>query len=296
MYVHTRLNEPDAKIAEWYGYDASGNPMKIDKPVAPGSKVQLHIYTQGLYGQNIRVELKANGKTLKANNYGNTLILYVNKDPKAKTKNSEFKYEIQDSNDFFLTEVEIYDYSDPNSIQPPKGSITGYLIDDSDDFSDGSITRLANVQKAVLDLYIDPIWSFDIPETEVTIKPTIHFMGKMKELDAELQVNRHKDPEITIPETGNMPVFVDKIETDFKSFHPCGYNTFEISDGNRTVNLLEDKSIPPLNLFELVAGPKENTHDITIDLDTDTSECSFDGTSNDHEKYVITLAEYPEKR
>ena len=290
LYYHSMPQKPDVIIAEWYRVDKSENFVKIDQPVAPGSKVQLHVYTTNLYGQNIQIELKANGKTLKANTYGNTFIMHSNKNPKVKKKESEMIYELQNSEDFFLTEVEIYDYSDPSSIQPPVGSVIGSLTD----MSGGSLISLPNVQKAILNFYVDPIWSFGVPE--IIIKPTIHFLGKNKELNAELKINGHKNPEIKIPDTGNKPVFLDKVETDFRAFHPCGYNIFEISDGSRTVNLLEDKSIPPLDLFELVAEPKENTHDITIDLDTDTSECSFDGAPDDHEKHVLTLTEYPEKK
>lgn len=290
LYVHTASQNSKVLIGEWYGYDKDGNPLKIDKPIIPGSKVQLHIYTQSMYGHNIRVELKANGKTLKANAYRSVTQVTANKKPDQQT---EIVHEIVDSKDLFLTEVEIYDYSDPKSIQPPQGSMTGHLVDPKEDGSDGTISKLPNVQKAVVDVYIDPAWC--IGEVQIIIKPTIHFGDQKKDLDSVLTVNCRESVKVEMPETGNMPVFVDKIETNFQAFHPCGYNKFAVNDGTRTIDLLEDKSIPPLNLFELVAGPQNNTHDISIDLDTDTKECSFDGTLNDHEKHVLTLINYPEK-
>lgn len=289
IFVHTGGQNAQVITAEWYGYDKDNNPLKIDKPVAPGSKVQLHIYTRSMYGHNIRVELKANGKTLKANTYGHTVVVYAKKNPELPPS----VYEVQDSKDMFLTEVEVYDYSDPKSIQPPPGTVTGHLIKSDDDFSDGKISSLPNVQKAVLDLFIDPAWCTG--EVQIVIKPSIHFSNKREDLDVGITVNCRAAPDVKIPETGNMPVFVDKIETNVQAFHPCGYSKFEINDGSRTVNLLEDKSVPPINLFELVAGPNKNTHDITIDLDTDTTECSFDGSDKDHEKHALSLAEYPEK-
>jgi len=290
LYVHTASQNAQVLTAEWYGYDKDNNPLKIDKPIIPGSKVQLHIYTRSMYGHNIRVELKANGKTLKANTYGSVIQVYANKKP----EQPDSTYEVVDSKDLFLAEVEIYDYSDPKSIQPPAGTITGHLVDPKQDLSDGNISIVPNVQKAVVDVFIDPAWC--IGEVHIVIKPTIHFGDQKKDLDSVLTVNCRESVKVQMPETGNVPVFVDKIETNFQAFHPCGYNKFEVGDGTRTIDLLEDKSIPPLNLFELVAGPLNNTHDITIDLDTDTTECSFDGTLNDHEKHVLSLIDYPEKK
>lgn len=290
LYVHTTSDNPQIVTAEWYGYDKDKNPIKLDSPVAPSSKVQLHIYTKSMYGHNIRVELKANGKTLKANTYAHTVMVYKNR----KAGQPDSVYEVAESKDLFLTEVEIHDYSDPKSVQPPNGAITGHLIKAEDDYSDGSITGVPNVQKAVLDLYVDPAWCAG--EVTIIIKPTILFSNKKQDLDVGLTVNCRENPNVQIPETGNMPVFVDKVETNIQSFHPCGYSKFEINDGTRTVDLLEDKSVPPLNLFEVVAGPINNAQDITIDLDTNTTECSFDGSENDHEKHALGLIDYPEKK
>ncbi|WP_333852031.1 hypothetical protein [Epilithonimonas sp.] len=285
LYIHTAGNSMQIITAEWYGFDKDQNPVKIDKPVAPGSKVQLHIYTKSMYGHNIRVELKSNGKALKANTYGDVIQVYGKKGPNQPAT----KYEITDSKDLFLTEVEIHDYSDPKSVQPPSGMQTGTMVG-----IDGDEPSIPNVQKALLNLYIDPAWCA-VQQAQILIKPTIHFSNQKQDLDVGLMVNCRAAVDVKIPDTGNMPVFVDNIETNIQSFHPCGYSKFEINDGSRTVDLLGEKSLPPLNLFELVAGSESNTQDITIDLDTNTTECSFDGTENDHEKHALSLIDYPEK-
>jgi len=284
LFIHTAGASMEIITAEWYGFDKDNKPVKIGKPVAPGSKVQLHIYTKSMYGHNIRVELKSNGKTLKANTYGTSVVINPNK----KDKDPDTEYGITDSKDLFLTEVEIHDYSDPKSVQPPSGTQTGTMVG-----SDGNDPPIPNVQKALLEVYIDPAWCAG--QTQILIKPTIHFSNQKQDLNVGLTVNCRAAVDVKIPDTGNMPVFVDKVETNVQSFHPCGYSKFEINDGSRTVDLLGEKSLPPLNLFELVAGPENNTQDITIDLDTDTTECSFDGSENDHEKHALSLIEYPEK-
>ncbi|MBV6880770.1 hypothetical protein NG800_012120 [Epilithonimonas ginsengisoli] len=285
LFIHTAGASMQIITAEWYGFDKDQNPVKIDKSVAPGSKVQLHIYTKSMYGHNIRVELKSNGKTLKANTYGTSVVINANK----KEEDPATEYGITDSKDLFLTEVEIHDYSDPKSVQPPSGTQTGTMVG-----SDGNDPPIPNVQKAILDVYIDPAWCAG--QAQILIKPTIHFSNQRQDLNVGLTVNCRAAVDVKIPDTGNMPVFVDNIETNIESFHPCGYSKFEINDGSRTVDLLGEKSLPPLNLFELVAGPESNTQDITIDLDTDTTECSFDGSENDHEKHALSLIDYPEKQ
>ncbi len=54
----------------------------------------------------------------------------------------------------FYTEADIYDYSAPSSVQPPAGAMTGHLVGGLDE----NVSRIPNVQKAVLSLYIDPAW------------------------------------------------------------------------------------------------------------------------------------------
>lgn len=117
------------------------------------TQVQLHIYTKSLYGVDFRVELKANGKTLKANEYMTGFTVYANKKGE-KTKDPEVKTQIEGSKDMFYTEADIYDYSAPSSVQPPAGAMTGHLVGGLDE----NVSRIPNVQKAVLSLYIDPAW------------------------------------------------------------------------------------------------------------------------------------------
>ncbi|MBB6370069.1 hypothetical protein [Chryseobacterium shigense] len=299
LYYHSIPQEPDAIIAEWYGVDESENFVKIDQPVAPGSKVQLHIYTKDLYGQNIGVELKANGKTLKANTYSPIIYSKPAKDKESEKKRP--KYDTYESEDIFLTEVEIYDYSDPSSIQPPAVAIKGSLTDTKDDFSDGSPTSLPNVQKGILNFYIDPIWSFGVPE--IIIKPTIHFLGKNKELSAELKINGHKNPEIRIPNTGNMPVFVDNVETDFRAFHHCRYDLIKGSyaklderDENEPVEvIIFDSTKVGSEMSELfmpvIAGNKQGRRNLKITTDAKTEECNFsDNKSKSHSHKVFDLS------
>ena len=300
LFVHTIGTSSEIVTAEWYGYDKDKKPVKINQPIAPTDKVQLHIYTKSMYGQNIGVELKANGKTLKASSYSNNLYLYASKNPNTKPKESETKYEVMDSKELFLAEVEVYDYSDPNSIQPPAGAITGSLVISGDDFADGSIKSLPNVQKAVLDLYIDPAWCFGVPE--ITINPTIHFGETIKTLAAPLKVLGHKNPDMRIPETGNMPVYVDKVETNFQEFQHCRYDIITGSyakldnrDQNEPIEielfnseLISERSILTM---PVIAGNKQARRNVKIKTDAVTTECIYEDDKNlDHTHKVFDLS------
>ncbi|RRJ91839.1 hypothetical protein EG240_04580 [Paenimyroides tangerinum] len=266
----------------------------------------MHIYTYDLYGQNIRIELKENGKTLKANSYEEGFVINSHKD-NAKSKgddNAETTYEINESEDFFYSEIDIYQFSKDDVAQPPLGATIGYLIDPSKENDNEQLTKKKennieiiktslSVQKAVLTFFIDPAW-FKNQHT-IVIHPTIHFFGKAVTLNCPLRASLNVIPDFRMPEMGNKPVFVDNVETNIEAFQPCRYNFFKVNDGSREVDLIEDKSIPPINVFELVAGTVNNTSNISISLDTDTTKCNFEGTPIDHEGRVIEIIEYPEK-
>ncbi|MDN8883586.1 hypothetical protein Q0M56_13805, partial [Staphylococcus aureus] len=68
--------------------------------------------------------------------------------------------------------------------------MTGRLLGGLDDKG----SWLSNVQKAVLDLYVDPLWCAG--QQKIMIKPTIHFSGKTKALEVPLEVNCTVKPNI----------------------------------------------------------------------------------------------------
>ncbi|MDR6545766.1 hypothetical protein J2810_001814 [Chryseobacterium rhizosphaerae] len=300
IYIHTSPKNSTVKAAEWYGFKDSENPVKIQGPVASGSKVQLHIYTQSMYGKNIGVELKANGEILKANSYSWGIEVSA-----SKTKNEEpsktngAKYDILESEDLFLTEVEIYDCSDANSIKPPAEAVTGYLLNDQG----GKKQDYLNVQKAVLNLYIDPAWCMRKTGI-ITVVPTIHYDGKKQEMAAAtLKISASSTPDIKIPESGNKPVLIDNVETNFEAFHHCRYDVIKGSyaklddrknNENQEIIIFDSKknNSERTELYmPVIAGHKQARRNVKITLDSNTVECSFDGDKvNDHEKKVIDLS------
>lgn len=296
IYIHTIPKNPKVKTVEWYGFKDAEHPVKIEGPVASGSKVQLHIYTQSMYGKNIAVELKANGETLKANSYAWSIEVTASKNkntPPPKPKDPQ--YEVYESEDLFLTEVEIYDCSNENSIKPPPEAVTGYLLNDLGNDRDGKRQDYLNVQKAVLDLYIDPAWCM-MKTGIITIIPTIHYDGIKQEMTAaSLKVSAGATPDIRIPEYGNKPVFVDNIETNFEAFHHCRYEkiTAKFEEDGQQKEILLFNSQDAINtvdnlIFPFVVGNDEAKKEFEIIVENaKTDECSFDNTQNDHQNHVI---------
>lgn len=295
IYIHTKSDNADITIAEWYAYTESKKPIKINSPVKAGSVVELHIYTRSLYGQNIGVELKANGKTLTANSYAESIVIIANKNKNLpKPKQPASKREVFESEDLFLTEVEIYDCTDSNSVKPPNEAIVGYLSDDLGNDSDGKRRDYLNVQKAILKFYVDPIWCIGTNGI-IDVFPTVHFKDKKIELKQKLQIVGNSITSITIPDYGNKPVFVDNVETNFEALHHCRYEKitakFIEDDSPREISIFDSQKITTEEdnlIFPFVVGCDEAKREFEIIVEgAKTDECSYDATENDHQNQVI---------
>jgi hypothetical protein len=303
VYIHTKSENPKPIIAEWYARDEAGNPIKLTNPVKAGSRVELHIYTQSMYGHNIGVELKGNGKILPANSYSAGITITVDKNGKNIPHETPSKPEITESENLFLTEVDIHDCTDANSAKPPAGAITGNLTDDLGNDRDGKRLPVKHVQKAILHVNIDPVWTFGVNGL-IEVVPTIHSkIGKTELLESSLQIIGNSSPEIIQIDKGNMPVFVDDVETNFEAFHHCRYDIIKGSyaklddrknNENQEIIIFDSKKVNPERTelyMPVIAGHKQARRNVKITLDSNTVECSFDGDKEkDHEKKVIDLS------
>ena len=303
VYVNTKSEHPKPIIAEWYARDESGNPIKLTSPVKTGSKVELHIYTQSMYGHNIGVELKGNGKVLPANSYSAGITITVDKNGKSIPNVTPSKPEITDSQNLFLTEVDIHDCTDANSVKPPAEAIVGNLLDDLGNDRDGKRLPVKHVQKAILYINIDPIWTFGVNGL-IEVVPTIHSkIGETELQKSSLQIIGNSSPEMIQIDKGNMPVFVDDVETNFEAFHHCRYDVIKGSyaklddrenNENQEIIIFDSKKVNTerTDLYmPVIAGYKQARRNVKITLDSNTVECSFDGDKvNDHEKKVIDLS------
>ena len=130
------VGKPVVKSAEWK--DADGRNIAIRK-AAYGSTVYLHIYTEGLYGQQIKVKLHdADGDPIES-------------------------LSAAGPNKIFLRKVGVHSF-DRNThpqLVPPAGTIEENLLGDSGKEEDGKSIPRSSVQKCVFPVYIDPRWQFE---------------------------------------------------------------------------------------------------------------------------------------
>lgn len=297
LYIHTKSENPKPIVAEWYARDEAGNPIKLTNAVKAGSKVELHIYTQSMYGHNIGVELKGNGKILPANSYS-VGITITSKDGKTIPNDTPPKPEISESQNLFLTEVDIHDCTDANSAKPPVEAITGNLTDDLGNDRDGKRLPVKHVQKAILKVNIDPIWTFGLNGL-IEVVPIVHStIGKTELQKSSLQIIGNSSPEIIQIDKGNMPVFVDNVETNFEAFHHCRYEKitakFQEDDNPKEIPIFNSQGVSKEEdnlIFPFVVGCDEAKREFEIIVEgSKTDECSFDKTENDHQNQVINTS------
>ncbi|QDP84736.1 hypothetical protein FNJ88_03910 [Chryseobacterium sp. SNU WT5] len=186
-----------SKIIKIEWTDRQYNPIK-DTKIAFGSQLLLHIYTQGLYGQEILVGLKdVNG---------------LNKD--LNIANSEF----------FEREVKTYPVQ---TFEDGQKVVSGLLVKD-----DNPKEAATTIQKAVIEVGIDHIWQFgqsmDLKGSfgdELQIETRV--LQKATGKDVEVLNNESLKPVLNVSkkngvkkdqtqEVTNMPVVVGEIDTVVK--------------------------------------------------------------------------------
>lgn len=180
---------------EWT--DMQYNPIK-DTKVAFGSQLLLHIYTQGLYGQEILVGLKDVNGLNKNLNIANSA--------------------------FFEREVKTYP---AQAFEDGQKVVSGLLVKD-----DNPKEAATTIQKAVIEVGIDPVWQFgqilDLKgsfgdelqiETRVLHKATGKDVEVLdsKTLQPVLNISKNAGKPLNYnPEVNNMPVMVGEIDTVVK--------------------------------------------------------------------------------
>ena len=169
------IGTPKVIRIEWT--DMQYNPIK-DKKVAFGSHLLLHVYTEGLYGQEILVGLKdVNG---------------LNKD----------------NSSFFEREVKTYPVK---PFEDKQGGVSGSLLKADDN------EPAINVQKVEIEVGIDHAWVFAGNELEIetsVIQKSTQEDLKIEEDDTILNVSMNEGEKYSYTqEVTNMPVVVGEIDT-----------------------------------------------------------------------------------
>lgn len=273
MYVQAE-GTPSVIRTEWT--DSRYNTIDSSTTVAFGSKLILHIYTSGLYGQEVEVHLV---------------------DSKIFTPNGKIKIS---GDDFFTREVKVYKLK-PNDIN--KNGLSGTLTINN--------SPVKYVQKIELEVAIDDAWiktvgeDFKIFPVVKSIKTDTFFTGFDRGV---LQVSTNKKSIVldqqSIPNT-NMPLIVGDIETNVSAFHPCRYDLIKASYskkanslGNQSLEIelfnskKEEDKIKGKLIMPVIAGVREGRRELKVTLDSQTDECRFtDDKEKTHKGKVINLSQ-----
>lgn len=217
--------------------------------------MQLHIYTAGLYGQEIEIGLMDKDKI----SFDDCLL-----------------YGGQKS---FFREVDVH-LLKGNEVG--KSGVSGLLgpVNDQD--------KAKNyVQKSVVDVWVDFSWKND-GGTNLEIYPLVKSKKTGKELkvkeSVKLTVSLDGNKYDFAQEYSNNPAMVDNVETDVASFLPCGYEAIFYQYGNNSeVEAFNEKKPAKITsgsfegtTISVVAPPKgsRNAKDLYVRLDNvSTNDC-----------------------
>ncbi len=229
--------------------------------------VQLHIYTTGLYGHEIKVWLK----DLKYFNYELDLDEDVNNPDNTLSQ-------------YFSREVKVMKNAGDDTSKVQK-----VVID---------VRLERRWEYAGNELDIIPIIEFNIDgkkktafeKTKITVKkPTTEKEKK--------QVN-------SATKSGNKPVIIGNIVTDAAEFHPCkikkvtadyfkGSSTQNTDGGqdNTTLEIFNEKTSSSAEIIEIdvVAGPRVARREIVFKVEKEAEDCVFLGKEKDHNKTIVSV-------
>jgi|GEM_PF-1493943 len=264
MYVQA---EGVAQIvrAEWT--DSRYNIINESTTVAFGSKIILHIYTAGLYGQEVEVHLV---------------------DRNIFTPNDKLSIS---GEDFFTREVKVHKLK-PNDSN--KKGTSGVLTIDN--------TQINYAQKIELEVVLDSAWiktagdDLKIFPIVKSIKTGAFFTDFGR---SYLQVSTDKKSivldELPIPAT-NMPLIVGNVETNVAYFDHCKYTAIELEyeKGAKTATVEIFKENPsvlynPNIEIGLILGSEPKKFSIKVDNDSNTDECRYVDKPKDHGKNIFTF-------
>ncbi len=269
-----------AKVIDTVWTDADNNP--ITGTVAFGSGVLLHIYTAGLYGQEVDVEL------IDHDIFSPDDKLTITNDAKVSNKAA------------FTREVDV---SHVLSFENKKTYTLGGLEKGEQNKADGKAEGLVYVQKTVVEVFVSPAWieeagsSLKIYPVVKSLKTKKYFEGFTRKY---LNVAENGTKVTPNKITSNNPLVTGKVEVDPDAFHPCKYTEVKgvVYRGTETiqeVTIFDEKDIhskmAELLEFPIVAGVNKAIANLVVQLDPVTDECRYVKEPKVfHKDHVINLS------
>lgn len=266
IYVKAK-GTPKILRTEWTDF----NYQPIVESVGFMSKVILHIYTSGMYGQEVEIELK---------------------DRDLFTANDQLSFSGKAS---FIKEVNITKVK-KNDIG--KIEVAG-LIKREQTTTDNIVEKEQYTQKIEIEVLVDAIWEIEGGKS-LKIFPTI----KSKETGTYfedfdltyLSVDGKSLILTATKEVSNHVSVIGAVETNESAFHHCQYTeiTLEYEKGEKTEEVEIFKENPGVSYnsnveIGLILGSEPKKFSIKVDKNSDASECRFIGKENDHGKKMFSF-------
>ncbi len=255
---------------EWREYQIDDNGPLVDLKEGKhyGQGVQLHIYTTGLYGQELQVYLKD--------------VRKLNAD---LTVDTDFKDDSKDNiKEYFGAEVDVYIDEQGNEVQ--KAIITINIEHRWRVLASGWFSSYGLDIVCIIRTTLDNVDHGD-------------FTGSKDSLKVEVPIRGTKIEAPEVVKSGNNPVVIGDIPTHTADFKPCFYTKIEIETGtekSKTSYSLFDKQ-KAIDLthkpIQILAGPHKLP--ISVNLpDLDIQDCLHIGKPLEHKGKVITVSGEPE--
>ncbi|KIA94527.1 hypothetical protein OA88_22085 [Flavobacterium sp. JRM] len=291
---------------EWRKYSSNSDGAIIKGDIKYGETIQLHIYTEGLYGDEILINLhdvQFEDEDLPLFEKDNGVYQKV---PRPKEEINKKNAPI--SHKTLTREVKVHNDLQDRVIKCELYTLK--IIDESK-----NETTKKSVQKCIVNIYVDPIWAFFVnketnnpqgTDNSVEIKAYIFTAVNNQYLKINNSDNQplvrvlgRTSEKTALEPEGNKVLVAGTIETSIANFLPCRFNRAvgKYARGEETVEIEIYNIQNNLNLtklvFPLTAGIKEARKDFTVELEgLQTSECIYaEDPIKTHTGHVIDISE-----
>lgn len=292
VIINAKGKKPQILKADWR--DANDN--LVTQTVKFGSTVYLNIYTEALYGHNIKIQLLDKDEVIRVLSLGLThaddklfAAEYLNNNVDVEKREEK---DISKKDSQFIRAVSVHK---TDKGKYPEGVKIGRLVEEGVSKTDEKVTHVPNVQKCKFPIFIDPFWKMAGGDN-LAIYPTIEnniIPNGIKTLsEVILKVSENGEMVGANISNSNQVVLLSEVQTNMAAFHLCQYTLIDyINDKDKAINIYTEQggvSENPNLEVGIIVGSDPKKFTIKVDDDADATECSNDGKENDHDKNIFT--------
>lgn len=324
-YFIAAKGKPKVLSAEWREYnDTLDGKIITQTEQLLNNAVVLDIYTQGLYGQNIHVELL--GRSTSITDWtDDNLPLYEqqptelkgvsvtaklpavtkpvvpaapNAGKPAAAPAAEETYKPEVLGTFFKRQVVIHRMLEDERSRGKK-QVTDFLAP-VEKLKDGQVAgwvKYNYVQKTTIVVYLDPRWMPVTGKHITKVYPKVKIPNKANDEgesldDAYVLITTKEAAVSNAMIRGNVPVLVGDVPVNPQHYDPCKYTIIKVKDDKEHIIFDEsDLSEDPKTvlIFDIVAGEDDGKQKITLSLEnlqTNDDDCK---SSTKHKGHVINI-------